>query len=401
MNKARFTPLYILANLGAFIAFLPLLVLLLPRRVAAIAADEPITLLSWLLLVGGVTASLANIAAGAFSDYWIRRHGNRRMPIALGLAALLASYALFADARTPLTLFAAIIVFQASFNLMFAPIGALLADHVPHARKGWIAGWLGMALPLAGLAITLLGYLGSADSGWPFLLLAGIIAALILPLLIAWPADLPLIAREEPPADRGAALGRDFALAWVARLTVQTGAAIMLSYLYLYVDGIASGAAGYPDQAASAGVATLSLIATIMSLGAGIIAGRISDVAGKRRVPLALTACGVALALALLAWGSHWGVILAAYALFTACLTAFLSVDSALVAQMLAGHRRRGTYLGLMNLTNTLPAIIAPSAALLLSSGDLPGGALRLLIGLGTLAALVAAASVMGIRSVR
>lgn len=274
MTKRAFPPLYFLANLGAHLAFLPLLVLLLPRRVEAIATGEPIILLSQLLLVGGLVASVANIAAGWFSDQWINRHGNRRGPIGIGLGFLLLSYVYFATAVTPWALLVGIIAFQASLNLMFAPIGALLTDHISHERKGIMAGWLNMALPLAGLGITLIGRFSDLDAAWPFLALAGAIALLVVPLVLLWPKGLKLIDQPVATLEKTASLKGDFLLAWVARLTIQTGAAIMLSYLYLYVSGLAGSAAGYPDQSVSEGVGALSLIATIMSLGAGVLAGR-------------------------------------------------------------------------------------------------------------------------------
>lgn len=398
--RRAFTPLYILANFGAHLAFLPLLVLLLPRRVEAIATGDPIILLSKLLLIGGATASLAHIAAGAFSDHWIARHGNRRGPIAIGLAVLLLAYGLFSGARDPVALAIAMVAFQASLNVMFAPLGALLADHVPHARKGLVAGWLNTALPLAGLAISAIGFISARDAAWPFLLLAGSIAACVLPLLAGWPKGLALV-EAMPEEGRRPGLRTDFALAWLARLLIQSGAAVVLSYLYLYVETIARGAAHYPEQSASAGVATLSLIATVVSLGAGILAGRWSDRAGRRKRPLVATALGAAAGLALLASAPDWRLVLGGYALFTASLTAFLSVDSAMIAQLLAGHARRGTMLGLMNLTNTLPAVIAPAGALLLASAQFGASTLAMLLQAAAVGAAIAAMAIGLIRSIR
>lgn len=397
----RFGPLYITANFGAHVAFMPLLVLLLPRRVEAIAPDQPIVLLSQLLLVGGLTASLSNIAFGAFSDRWLARFGNRRGPIAIGLAFLLGAYAYFARADTPGALFLAIILFQMSLNIMFAPLGALLADHIPDARKGWIAGWLNMGLPLSGLVITALGEFSASDAAWPFGLVAMIIAATVIPLIIAWPRGLALIAKPVEAVVEAALSRRDFAFAWIARLCIQSGAAVILSYLYLYVNTVARNALGFSVENASGGVALLSLLATIFSLAAGILAGRWSDNKGSRKRPLIYSALLAAAAFGLLSWGGDWRVILAAYSLFTIALTAFLSVDSALVAQLVAGHPRRATFLGLMNLTNTLPAIIAPGLALFLASVQPGGDTLRFLLGIAAGGALIAALSVSAIRTIR
>ena len=79
---------------------------------------------------------------------------------------------------------------------------------------------------------------------------------------------------------------------------------------------------------------------------------------------MAVVALCAALALLVLAAEPVWVIFVIAYGLFHLGLTGFLAVDTALVAQLLAGNPRRGMFLGLMNLTNTLPAIIVPAIAL-------------------------------------
>lgn len=103
-----FLPLYALANLGAHIGFMPLILLLLPRRVEALAPAGKVELLSWLLLIGGIAASIAHIIAGHAGDRWLARHGNRRGLIALGLAALVAAYGLLGWAQGLALLVAAV-----------------------------------------------------------------------------------------------------------------------------------------------------------------------------------------------------------------------------------------------------------------------------------------------------
>ncbi|WP_343344150.1 MFS transporter [Sphingomicrobium sp. XHP0239] len=399
----RFERLLVLANIGAFLAFLPLLVLLLPRRVEAVAGGDPLVLLSWLLLIGGITAGVAHVVAGAWSDRWAARRGTRRGMIALGLVATMIAFALLAIARTPPLLVAGMIAFQSCFNLMFAPLGVLLADHVPDARKGLVAGGMNMALPIGGFGIAALGWLSDADAIWPFVLVAGAVAACVLPLLLFWPQDTAFAAstHRAEAAPRLVLLRGDFARAWAARLFVQLGAASIIGYLFLYVDALASAARGFAAPDSSAGVATLTFIANLVGLGAGVVAGHLSDRIERRRAPLVIASIVAGGALALLAWAPDWRLILAAYAVFTAALTAFLSIDSALVAQLVGDRPQRGALLGLMNLTNTLPAVIAPLAALTLSSGGVTGGdSLRWLLVFAALASILAALFIARIRSI-
>ena len=94
MKPASTTPraafwLYGLAFLGAHLAFMPLMVLLLPRRVEALAPEGTAEFLSWLLLTGGVVAGIAHLMSGALSDRWFARIGNRRGLISIGCVFLL------------------------------------------------------------------------------------------------------------------------------------------------------------------------------------------------------------------------------------------------------------------------------------------------------------------------
>src|SRR3546814_11292410 len=64
----RFLALYALANAGGVAAFLPLLTLLLPLKVQAVAGDERLVTLTLCALAGAVTASISNIVFGTLSD---------------------------------------------------------------------------------------------------------------------------------------------------------------------------------------------------------------------------------------------------------------------------------------------------------------------------------------------
>lgn len=387
-----------------FLGFIPLLALLLPRRVEAVAGDGAIVLLSQLLLVGAVVASAVHIVAGAASDRWLLRHGDRRGLIGWGVGALLANYILFAFAATPLTLLLGIVAFQAALNLGFAPMGALLADYVPDARKGIVSGGLGLALPLSGFAISLLGWASDRDAAWPFLVVGVCACLLVLPLLLRWRQVVPPLL---PRPAAGAALGiadllrGDFRWAFVARALVQLGASVLLTYLFLYVDSVASGTDGFPAIDSSEGVAIMALVANLVALLAAPLAGRWSDRLRRRKGPLILVALTGACALAILATAPDWRLILLAHALFSISLAAFLAIDGALVAEIVADSPRRGALLGVMNLTNTLPGIVAPIAALVLASEALTGGTMRWLLGIAALASVGAALALGRLRTGR
>lgn len=388
---------YAIAFFGAHIAFIPMFALLLPRRVAAIAPDSAITLLSILLLVGGITASLAHIAAGRFSDRWLRRHDSRRGVILVGVAALVVAQLLLAMAINATALLVAVIAFQIALNLMFAPLGALLADHVADARKGRVAGWLNATLPLASLGTALAAFLFPVDGPGGFLLIAVIGGLAVLPLLARWPFG-PVAAQSPVDPVVVAAIGADqradYVRMWSARLLVQLGAAFVINYFFLYLVDLASA------QHASRLMGILAALATILSVASAVAAGHWSDRRGHRRLPMIAAALACAIGLLAMAATSHWPIVVAAFILFHVGLTAFLSVDSAMVTQLLSTHERRGELLGFMNLTNTVPSILVPALTLVsVRSNPVPDWSIAFAIA-GALA-LAAAAILTRIRTIR
>ena len=87
-----------------------------------------------------------------------------------------------------------------------------------------------------------------------------------------------------------------------------------------------------------------------------------------------------------------WPLVVMAYALFAIGLAGFLAVDSALVAQLISASARRATLLGVMNLTNTLPGILAPLVTLaVIGDGGGDAGRMIIVLQLSAVGALVAA----------
>lgn len=388
---------YAAALFGAHLSFIPLFALLLPRRVAAIAPDQAIVLLSTLLLVGGVAASIAHIVAGRFSDRWLASHDNRRGVIAAGLVALVAAQAMLAIAVSPAMLLAAIVIFQLALNLMFAPLGALLADHVADARKGRVAGLLNATLPLSSLGTALAAFLYPRDGAGGFLLVAAIGALAVLPLLIGWPfgrvADRDLEALTARSV-AGADLRADYARLWIARLLVQLGAAFVINYFFLYLVQRRA-----VDEASTL-MGLLAAIATILSVASALGAGHWTDRRGARRPPMIIASIASAAGLLAIAIGPTLEITVAGFILFHVGLTAFLAVDSAMVTQLLATHERRGELLGFMNLTNTVPAILVPALTLLsVRANAMPDWSLA--FAAAAAAALAAATILSRIRTIR
>lgn len=389
---------YVLAMWGAFIAFMPLGALILPQKVARIAGTVelggPVRALSWLLVAGGIMAGVGNIAAGYVSDRLDRRWGSRRQMITIGLIGSAIMLAAIGAASSFGGLLLAVLVFQLTLNILLAPLVALMVDYVPDHRKGAIAGWLGLALPAGSLSVSVLVAAGIIGPTAQATIACLMVTALVAPLVWLWPVPervsaVAISGYDDHGGQRTPGLARNFALAWVTRLLIQFTAAAILPYLYFYVADIAR--PGASAAAIAQGVGTLAFAFAVASIAGALGAGWWSDRLARRQPVLVTTSGAVAVAMLLLATMSSWPLIVAAYGLFAAALAGFLAVDGAFVAQLISGSGRRATLLGVMNLANTLPSMMAPAATLLVTGDSVDATGLPIVLEMSAAGALIAA----------
>lgn len=389
--------LYALASLGGTIAYIPLLVLLLPRRVEAVAGTGAagLHLLGGLLILGGAVASLANIAAGRLSDVAVHLYGTRRPVMIVGLVGLVGSYALLAQAHAPLTLALGLAVMQGMLNCVLAPLGALMADHVPDHRKGRTAGLFNATQPLATASVGLVAALAPVDDARGFAVAVGLAVLGIAPLVALWPFPaMPRLATRAPVEPQGEPVVplpvRRLALLWLARWLIQIGGGLMIYFLYPMLAGLARNHMLPAGHTPSQWIGVLALFGgTGAVLGAWGL-GHVSDALRRRRLPLIAMALVAAGGLALAGIGT-WPAFVAGYILFHVSLSGYLSVDQALVTTLVEHSPARGRVLGLMNLSNTLPAMICAALSLLTTDHTAPVPAIREAILAAALAGVVAA----------
>lgn len=362
-RSAGFLLLYALANAGGVLAYLPLLTLLLPVKVEAMAGDSRLGLLTVTTLVGAVSASLFNIVFGLLSDRSFARRGSRRPWVWAGIAATILSYAAILLAATPIQLVAAIALYQGVLNMMLAPLYAMMADEVPDAQKGVAGGLLAVASPAASIAGALIAGSGLGEGG-RFVVIGIAVAAMIGPLLAA-PWRPRAVAAPAGGAPVPPMAGRDLARIWAARLCIQTAGNVMSTYLLFYFEGLARGTA--PIRLAGI-VGHVAGFAVLLSVPLAIAAGRASDRIGRRKPFLVGAALAAGAGLALLTAASAWSLAILGYALFACGNAVFLGLHSAYAMQNLPSAAHRGRDLGILNLTNTLPALIAPALTWLLAT---------------------------------
>lgn len=387
-----------LAYVGAFIAFVPLLSLLVPLQAQALAPLDKIGLLSVVTLLGAVVASVANLAVGWASDRTGHRLGRRRPWIAGGLVGVMLAYGLIATASGPASLVVGVVVFQLAFNMLFAPLTAVLADRVPDRQKGRVAAFLGLGAPTGAASGVLITSPALGDTAARMVVMGLLVAACLLPFLLTYKEAPGPRPADRPPATRFR-LSPDFGFAWLSRFCLQIAASVVNAYMLFYLADHARYAEQFPGATVESGLARLITLSTVLILASGFLGGLASDRLNRRKGFILLAAGLMACGLLVFAVWPAWPGPLIGYGLYGIGFGLYTTVDAALVAQVLPSRQDTARDLGIMNLTNTLPAILAPVVALIALGPERQ--AWPQLMATAAVLALLGGVAVLGVRRVR
>lgn len=214
-----FLVLFALAAAGGAVAYVPLLTVLLPQRIAELQGGEDVAALAQVTFLGAVMASLANIAVGWLSD----RSRVRRPWIIAGLVASNALLLAVGEARSVTEIVVLVMVWQVALNLMLSPLMAWAGDCFPDAQKGVLGGALALSPALGALAGSLVTWAGLVEPNVRLALVAVLVSALVLPAVVMGRGRVRAVL--VAPAARVAAplplRERIVARMWTARLLVQ------------------------------------------------------------------------------------------------------------------------------------------------------------------------------------
>jgi MFS family permease len=370
--KASFIAAFTVAQIGAYVSFMPLFQVLLPLKAAAINAGDKAVVLSQVAIWGAVTASLANLLAGAISDRTTSRFGRRRPWMIVGALGTVASYLMIMAADSVHELMGGVICFQLAFNLLFSALLAVLPDRVPDAQKGRVAAFLSLGHPIGAMAgAVLVGGL-LVSEGARYAAIAIVLLVAVAPFALGV-EDPPLPAGERPPLGWRTFLADlwidprkhpDFALAWVSRFMVLVAITLTQSYMLFYLQDALHYSRLFPGQRAEQGLALLTTVATVANVSSGMIGGMLSDRLRRRKLFAAGAALTLAAAMITFSLAPGWPIVVLGFLIFGAGAGCYYAVDIALVSQVLPSQKNAGKDLGVINLANTLPQALAPVLAL-------------------------------------
>ena len=360
-----------LANLGLYLGYFGPLEVLLPNQVQAIAGPgHKVAVLGWVTGIGAAVAMISNPVAGALSDRTTSRFGRRHPWTVCGALAGAAALVLLAGQQTIAGLIIGWCLAQAGLNAMQASVTAGVPDHVPVAQRGAVSGWIGLPQTVGVvLAVALVTVAVTGNAG--YVLIAGLVVLCVLPFALTTP-DPPLPRASRPPFEWRAFARSfwlsprqhpDFAWAWLTRFAVNLGNAMAILYLLYFLRDRVHYSRLFPGQKAEDGLLILILIYMAAVVVTAVTGGMISDRSGHRKLPVTVAGLVMAVPAVMLALWPTWPVAIAAAAIMGLGFGVDLSVDQALVTQVLPSAAGRAKDLGIINIANSGPQVLAPAIA--------------------------------------
>ncbi|MET9323856.1 MFS transporter [Streptomyces sp. NPDC003038] len=405
-------PLLLVANSAMLAVYMGVGSVLLPTQVAAIDPDNKVAVLG---LIGGISAIFAtafNPIAGALSD----RSGRRSPWIVGGALASLAGLAFLGSVTTALLVGIGWCLIQATMNVYQAAVTAIVPDRVPAARRGTASALVGLGLPIGGTVGVLVASQTAEHLRTGYLVFGAIVAAAAL-LLTTFCRDIPR-PKPEPAgaahaADAAAPIApappqgspmavflsalahHDFRWAFIGRALMVLGYFSVVGYqLYILDDHIAL-PGGLTPPAAMAVLTPVSMVAMAVST---VVGGLLSDRWNRRKVFVGVSAALAGLVMAVPVISPTWTGMLVFSALNGLAFGCFMAVDTALVTLVLPRAEDAARDMGVLNIANAGPQVIAPFVAAAVVTGL--GGYTPLFLVGGALS-LIGALAILPIRSVR
>lgn len=380
-----------LANFGTNVALIAPIQNILPRMIESASGSASKAL--WLGVVTGLGALAAlvfNPLAGHISDRWISSD-NRTRTIFVGLVAGGAAHLVLGLQHSILEIAIWWTLCQATINIAYGPMSAIVVDHVDRRSWGLVWGLVSLAqalgLILGFAAIVLL--FPSVTAGMTAISINYVVC--LIPLVVVL-SRLPRVSY--PAADRAAAgrrpgirelvsIGQGFSLVWVGKFLITLAETIALLYLYYYLQDVVR------YSSPGTGQLILIMIATLAAIVATVAIGRVADLSGGYRRYAVLSSVLMAAAGFVLAGYAMWALVIVCAFALGAGYGAFQSVSQALSLVVLPNPASAGRDLGIINVASALPQVIGAPIAGLVVAGL--GGYRGLFVFAGLLAIVAAA----------
>jgi MFS family permease len=355
----------VFANLAIMMAFFTPIQNLLPRLAQEVDPGSKEAALAWITGAGAFAAIFFNPIAGALSDRTTSRLGRRRPWVLYG--SVVGAVAMMGLGLPSSVAGLAIVwmVAQVAINSAYAGLTATVPDRVPVDQRGLVSGWIGLAQTLGVvLGVALVSFVVVALR--PGLLLTSVLlVVLVLPFVLGTrEARLEPVEREPfafGPWVRGfwisPRLYPDFFWAWLTRFLMMLGNAMATLYLLYWLQDRVR----YSDP--EQGQTVLIALYAVGTIVTAVVFGIWSDRVGKRKVFVIAATIVMAVAAVIMAFFPVFPAAMLAAVILGLGYGMYLGVDQALVTQVLPRAIDRGRDLGVINIANSAPQVLAPVIA--------------------------------------
>ena len=391
-----------------YTAYAGLVVVLLPTQIQNLDAAAKESNLALVTMTSSIVTLFAQPIIGALSDRTRGRLGRRTPWMLLGAVGAALSLLAISHATTLLWLTLLWVAVQVLLNVVQAPLTAVLPDRLSPNRFGMVSAFVGFGSNLgATLGVILAArYAGRLGLGY------GVIAAIVLVVVLAFillNRDRTRPAAPEAFSWRAFLAGfwvsprkhPDFAWAFLARMTFILGYWGVATYQrYALQDYV-----GLDTKAVNNAQSVMSVLALVGTLVAALPAAKISDRTGRRKIFVIGAAVLLALSVAV-PLVSPTLPAMYAFALVSGMgFGTYMSLDLALMTEVLPEGSAAGKDLGLLNIATNVPQALGPiiASALITSfavgADKMPG--YRVLFGFAIAVVLISALAIRPIKSVK
>ena len=374
--------------------------LLLPLQVQGIDETHKAANLAIITGVGAFVAMIASPIAGLVSDRTRSRFGRRAPYLVFGsLATGLALVGMgFANGVVQLVIAWSIV--QLTLNFVISPLTALMPDRVPSPVRGLFSSLLGLGTMIGIIAGQVAGAAFAKNIQAGYFVLPGVMLVVITLFVILCP-DKSSRDQVNEPFSLGVFLRTfwvsprkhpDFFWGFLGRLLLFTGYFAVSGYqLYVLQDYIHLGSK-------AAGIVPLlgivNLVGVVVTMS---FSGPLSDRLGRRKIFVIVASCVMGAAMLIPLFSPTLIGMIAFTLLVSFGFGTYMSVDGALMADVLPSADSFAKDLGVLNIAATLPQTIGP----FLSGIVVVVAGYAALFPVGLVLAVLGALAIIPIKSVR
>ncbi|MFC6295174.1 MFS transporter [Lactiplantibacillus daoliensis] len=346
---------------------------LLPQLFSQIDSVNKVWAVGILGMVSSLTAAIANLLFGAFSDVTRSRLGKRKPYIILGTVVTSLSLVAIANIQSIIAIIAVWVVTAAAENAVAASIYAQISDRIAPKWRGTISTFYGVGGTIVPQLFAILAaqFLGDVRVG--LYVMAAI--ALVLMLVHIWLAgeksnmDEPKVTLDKKNLVTHFSLptkgARDYYLALFGKFFMVLGHTIITTYLlYIFTDYMQMN-----DKSAGAAISIFSSIMLFIGLTFALVSGVLADKLKRVKLPVSIATYLLGLAALFPLFDANpWTMYV--YGVLAAMGTGiYNSVDGALNLDVLPSAATAGKDLGLINLGVTGAQMLGALVASMIVTG--------------------------------